>query len=59
MTKTRLYSIQTHKNRVGFVSCSHVGSNFASPNLKFGNFELGFLDLDFQNKDLNFINLTF
>ena len=31
MTKTRLYSIQTRKNRVGFVSCSHVVSNFTNP----------------------------
>ena len=33
MTQTRLYSTQTRKNRVGFVSCSRVVSNFASPNL--------------------------
>ena len=32
MTQTRLYSTQTHKNRIGFVSCSRVVSNFVSPN---------------------------
>ena len=32
MTKTRLYSTQARKNSVRFVSCSHVQSNFASPN---------------------------
>ena len=31
MTQTRLHSIQTHKNRVGFASCSHIVSNFAGP----------------------------
>ena len=31
ITKARLYSIQTYKNRVGFVSCSLVVSNFTSP----------------------------
>ena len=30
MTQTRLYSTQTHQNRVGFVSCSRVVSNFVS-----------------------------
>ena len=29
---TRLYSTQARKNCVGFVSCSHVVSNFDSPN---------------------------
>ena len=31
MIQTQLYSIQTHKNRVGFVSCLCVGSNFINP----------------------------
>ena len=31
MTQTRLYSTQTHKNRVGFVSCLCVVPNFISP----------------------------
>ena len=34
MTQIRLYSTQTRKNRVGFVSCSRVGSNFVSPTQK-------------------------
>ena len=47
MTQTRLYSTQTCKNRVGFVSCSRVVSNFASPNSMVGTTltierELGF-----------------
>ena len=29
MTQTRLYSIYTLKNRIGFVSCSRIISNFA------------------------------
>ena len=31
MIQTRLYSTQTRKNRIGFVSCSRVASNFISP----------------------------
>ena len=36
MTQIRLYSTQTRKNRVGFVSCSRVVSNFASPKREMG-----------------------
>ena len=44
MTQTRLYSIQTCKNRVGFMSCSRVVSNFVSPTFedilsKMGHFQ--------------------
>ena len=31
MTQTRLYSTQTHRNCVGFMSCSRVVLNFVSP----------------------------